>query len=485
MSGPRRSRLMTVAGWTHPPGLALAFLLPLASSSQGQIEGPYAGAVGAHVLTTDASPTVRELAEVWAPSLWFSDYEPLLLQSGELADMRIPERLPMDMSSGTPATVYYRPRVITETGGPGLLSSWDLATGDASPAVHDPLTGELFLDQIDLIRLEYLFYFRQDWGGGGHAHDLEIAEFWLRVTKVVPGIYTIRLQRIIGYAHGHKGFANKLDMSSSTSLDPMTLPVTLLIEQGKHAPSPDRIADGDFTPGFDVNEMVADAWGIRDAFSSSWLGTRAYSSWMTLRRTKGRVAYHESWSMPPPPASATESWPYELRDFRQRATTGDPPEDLRIYLEYHEYQAHPQDGPDRFLGLLNYFGAGGRFDVDAGAAAYLSLMLGELPMIGGHPVITGFMGGTWTGHNLWYGASAFYTPAVAGFFSLYGGVTWTECGSCAQGTQIGPEAGFKLRIPVPHPPAPDFVGLRVGLRYPGFSPIGSPRLIFELGFSTP
>ena len=40
--------------------------------------------------------------------------------------------------------------------------------------------------------------------------------------------------------------------------------VTLLVEEGKHAVAPDRNADGVYTPGYDVNKRIKDAWGVRD-----------------------------------------------------------------------------------------------------------------------------------------------------------------------------------------------------------------------------
>lgn len=42
------------------------------------------------------------------------------------------------------------------------------------------------------------------------------------------------------------------------------MPLHVLVEEGKHATSPDRNADGLYSPGYDVNRRTPDAWGIRD-----------------------------------------------------------------------------------------------------------------------------------------------------------------------------------------------------------------------------
>ena len=65
-------------------------------------------------------------------------------------------------------------------------------------------------------------------------------------------------------------YANVLDV---TKVDPtdMSLPPTLLVEEGKHAVATDRNADGHYTRGYDVNVRPHDAWGIRDEFGSGYL----------------------------------------------------------------------------------------------------------------------------------------------------------------------------------------------------------------------
>jgi len=479
---------------------ALAILATHGLSAQAFVLGPAHSTAGTFAIAGRSSISVYELAAAWAPVLWFSDYEPLLQASD-----RIPSIMPTDTIPPIGlGVVYYRATVITPRGGAGFQAAWDLATEDAPPTVFeeypsppsgsavnpgcplatdfaDPSPDCLHLNEIGLVRLQYLFYFPNDVGGGGHEHDLEIAELWFRVIDLFPPYqYVVALDRIIGYAHGAKGFANRLNPGLGSPIDPLAVPVVLFIERGKHAPSPDRTRDGVFTPGFDVNEMVADAWGIRDVFGSQWLGKPSYSSWMTL----GRGEEHEAifvgmrqFTDPP------NSWAYELRDFKPSATASDAAPDLQVYLDHHEYASLPRNGPDRFMGLKERFGVGGR--IDLGLGPYLSWTGFGVPLIGGQVVATATGGLTFTGNGAWYGFSVFYSPMIAGFFNVYGGATSLWCPSCSTGSGFGPEAGIKLRIPIPHPPAPDFVGIRIGLRYSSFKQMGSPRLLAEVGLATP
>jgi hypothetical protein len=441
---------------------------------------------------------VAALAEAWAPVLWFSDHEPLLLGAGGL-----PSPLPTDPLGvpelgalpNRPGVVYYRATVVRGVSSwPDWLSPSGLGIDpdDVTAAVYDewpnacpfapsesdPDPDCLNLPAIELIRLQYLFYFPRDVGGGNHPHDLEIAELWFDVQPLVASGHRIELERVVGYAHGHKGLANKLDVTKGNPREKLVLPLALLIERGKHAPGPDRTLDGEFSPGFDVNQMIADAWGIRDTFGFGWFGSRGYASWMTL----GRDSLYQAW----PEASAPDrpsTWPYQLRDFKVAATAGTPAEDLLVYLEHHKYDQMPQNGAVYLFTFFENFGAGGR--IDLGLGPYLSVMSPQLPYVGGHLVLTGVIGLTFQGYDVWWGGSLLYSPSVAGYFNVYGGITALRCRACTSGNGFGPEAGIKFRIPIPHPPTPDFLGLRVGMRYTSFTDLGHPRLLAEFGVASP
>jgi hypothetical protein len=62
-------------------------------------------------------------------------------------------------------------------------------------------------------------------------------------------------------------------------------PITLFVEEGKHATAPDCNADGAFMRGYDVTERVNDAWGVRDSLGHGVLLSSGYASEMTQPRT--------------------------------------------------------------------------------------------------------------------------------------------------------------------------------------------------------
>lgn len=91
--------------------------------------------------------------------------------------------------------------------------------------------------------------------------------------EYLGGCTQVRLRRVKGNAHGVSWYANILNVAADTRL-----PMTLLVEEGKHASCPDRNADGAYTPGYDVNVHVNDAWGVRDVFGSGRLLGSGFSS---------------------------------------------------------------------------------------------------------------------------------------------------------------------------------------------------------------
>lgn len=214
---------------------------------------------------------LRTIAERAAPILWFSPDEPLLYDG---KNGPFPSRLPCDVPASG-AVVYYRlARVIVRDG--------------AKPP--EPSFDPILLDSLLSVDLVFYFYYRKDFGGGCHVNDLESALFRILVVRDA-GQFTLRITRVMGAAHGHLLFANELDLHKGLAGRDTSLPVTLLVEEGKHATCPDRNADGHYTPGYDVNSLVTDAWGIRDVFGSGLVGRASYEASMTKRRREdGRIA---------------------------------------------------------------------------------------------------------------------------------------------------------------------------------------------------
>lgn len=163
----------------------------------------------------------------------------------------------------------------------------------------------------DLLTVRYLFYYREDIGSSGHLNDLESATFTFEVgaNPSDPERPIAMLLEIEGAAHGSSFYSNRLRIrdkeSGQVRVRDLTVPVTLLVEENKHAVSPDRNADGAFTPGYDVNGNVVDAWGIRDSLGAGWLGSLSYQAHMTKPRFQGDRLF--------PPTGSSDGPRYTLR----------------------------------------------------------------------------------------------------------------------------------------------------------------------------
>ena len=206
-----------------------------------------------------AKANVDEIALRVAPILWFTADEPHVLEG-----MSTPAALPCERD-GNGHTVYYR-RID--------------ANADAKWVT---------LEYPDL-ELEYYFYYFRDYGIGCHSNDLESARLTLRLTPLDSEddepLFAVALTSIVGAAHGSPWFENRLDLTQ-LDVDDVSLPPTLLVEEGKHAVAPDRNADGWYTPGYDVNQRPNDAWGIRDVAGSGYVWGSEYQAHMTKPRHGG------------------------------------------------------------------------------------------------------------------------------------------------------------------------------------------------------
>jgi len=204
---------------------------------------------------------LRQIAELLAPVLWMSADEPLL---GE-GHPPIPTAHPCDVH-GDRAVVYYQVTRLTYRG--------------HVPVTRPEESDEAFADKVESFILKYYFYYPEDFGVGGHVHDLETAEFevWL---DGEGDCRRVRLASVEALAHGSRWYSNTLKIRPDTKY-----PITLFVEEGKHATAPDRNADGTFMRGYDVTERLNDAWGVRDSIGQGVLLSSGYASEMTKPRTK-------------------------------------------------------------------------------------------------------------------------------------------------------------------------------------------------------
>jgi hypothetical protein len=204
---------------------------------------------------------LRQLAHLLAPVLWFSSDEPLLVlrQNGA-----IPHAHPCDGERATPVVYYQATDIVLRS----------------SERVQEPADDEpRFFEKVDHFVLRYFFYYDEDWGLGRHAHDLEVVNVYVYLDQTGPGCYRVRVPKVEGLAHGLDWYSNILRVERDTAF-----PIMILIEEGKHASCPDRNADGIYTPGYDVNVHVNDAWGLRDVLGSSMLLGASYSASMSKPR---------------------------------------------------------------------------------------------------------------------------------------------------------------------------------------------------------
>jgi len=222
---------------------------------------------------TEPIMSYRDLASYCGPILWFSPDEPNLERtSGK--DIRIPMAFPFQEPVDSPL-VYYRVR--------NLVKREDLV----DPAIYRDHSNRLDAT-IDLrvlvgIDLDYFFYYPTEEGMGAHKHDVEAVFFKIYVHHCLncpEDRFALYVERTIAKAHGLQWYDNTLVTDQYTEF-----PMTILVEEGKHASCTDKNHDGVYTPTFDVNRRINDAWGVRDIMRSGGLYTGGFQAWMAKART--------------------------------------------------------------------------------------------------------------------------------------------------------------------------------------------------------
>jgi hypothetical protein len=328
--------LLLFAGVTVAPAGAQDIATPIDRSLYaGQCD--FSNIPGVVWWGTESKMTVERLASLAGPIYWFSPDEPLL-RGADGRDIRMPAHLPFEDSASAPVVYFQLDEIVTFEDYPG--EAFTLDPDDKGQSVLD-------LAGIGVVRLGYFAYYPSEAGLGAHEHDLEAAEFKIGVMRTGGPVlqevtdatcddetYVVIVTRVVGKAHGIEWFWNISEVDVETKM-----PFTLLVEEGKHAVGTDKNGDGYFTPTYDVNVRVNDAWGTRDVISSGGLVSGSYQSWMT------KVRFPEQRIFPPLPADSplrdrlsrkrgaenweTESAIYELRPL--------PPAELGAY-DSHLYR---------------------------------------------------------------------------------------------------------------------------------------------------
>ena len=444
----------------------------------------------------DPTMTFERLAAYCAPVLWFSPDEPLLPGPEDTGGIRIPTTFPFATRPEAPV-VYYRVR--------SVIHATETREDPVTPA---PNRGESRLDlsTISVIELDYFFYYPSEEGFGGHQHDVESVEMSIHVWKrsdCAECPFALLVFKATAKAHGVLWYDNTLVMDAETRF-----PLTILVEEGKHASCTDKNGDGYFTPGYDVNRRVNDAWGVRDVIRSGGLFSGGFESWFAKvrqpqdrvipplpedsphrarlgreARKAGGLATYELWPFPRPELAANDP---ELLPFIADKGSPDWPQ-VRDASSLHEVRRALSD--DSFAKTLSI---AARVDGDMGVSFVFPLFIVKNfsdPLVGGWVVNRIYMRDTHLrdfGYNLLYTTSA--SRWIDGYFSLGYERDRADDGSsrrywCA-------ETGFKFRANIRHSPlrflAPltDFWGLRIGTKADGLLPIERLGLVVEVGAGT-
>lgn len=450
-----------------------------------------------------SSPTItfQQLAAYAAPIYWLSPDEPTLHRKAG-RDIRVPLAFPFEAQVASPVVYYQYTSVVRRPDASGEPVQVNAASRGQSV---------LNLDSVGAIRMKYIAYFPEEAGVGEHTHDVEPAEFRLVVGRANGPVarnfgyhcdssdFLIVLTRVIGEAHGNPWYYNVLDVDKET-----TLPMHLLVEEGKHAMATDKNADGYYTPGYDVTARINDAWGVRDTVRGGTLFTGSFEAWMAkVRQPQHRV-------MPPlPPDSRlharvlergiepTQLAVYELRPYPSPALATDP--QLKHKIEEKDAPNWPGvTNSPTFKPMiaalaegreLKPFSAAYRIDGQQGIALSFPLLVLKNvpePLTGGYLVNRLFVRGS---KPVDFGWQIMYTPSASRWFDQYlsAGVDVTrtiEDDVSKTETVFAAETGFKFRFRAPVralEAVMPFWGVRMGVRSRGALDIDGLTFIFEFG----
>ncbi len=458
----------------------------------------FAQALGFVWAGKDPKMTFQQLASYCAPIIWFSPDEPLLNEKSGL-DIRLPEPLPFEDDPDA-SVLYYRIDLILER---------DDAKGETLVDDVDDRTKNIIdLRNVGGIELKYFFYYSSEEGLGGHQHDLESAEFkvavWQR-PECKDNPYVLLVSKVVGKAHGLQWYDNTLEVDKHT-----IFPMTILVEEGKHANSTDKNGDGYFTPGYDVNKRPNDAWGVRDVMRTGQLYTGGFESWHAkVRRDEHRV-------FPPLPEDsllrqeyikdgeyAPDNAKYILRPLPSSEQADDR---LKHYIDDKGSPEWPDVEPNtgwteftRWLereSFIKSLSIAYRYDGDHGLSFVFPLFVVksfEDPLAGGYLT-----------HRMYlkdkglrdFGWMLHYTPSASRWIDTYvsAGVEW-DVVDLPEGSENPTkthsnfvlETGIKLRFNVQFSPfkflakLTDFWGLRIGIRNVGAFEINKLVYVIELG----
>ena len=447
--------------------------------------------------------TIRELASYLAPIYWFSPDEPTLDdKTGK--DIRVPAVLPFEDDPDKPVVYYQYEQILVRA---------DATSPAYLPDSTDKNNSIIDLEQIAAIDMHFIAYFPFEEGLGGHQHDVEPTAFRVGVWRrdhCKDCRYAIVVMRVTGEAHGLEWYYNTLVSDQYTKF-----PMTMLVEEGKHGMCTDKNSDGYYTPSYDVNKRVNDAWGVRDIMRSGALFTGGYQAWMS------KVRHKEHRVFPPLPEDsplrermlvdgeyAPDNAIYELRAFPAAARATDD-KLLHHKMEEKEKIGWPEAVPNTTLKQFEHWIDAESFVKSLSIALYadgapvgVSFVFPlfivknfEDPMAGGFLVNRIILNDKNLRDFSWM---LLYTPSASrwidGYFSagvlldvvdIEGSENTTKTN-----TNFVLETGIKFRLNITKTPfkflgkLTDFWGFRAGVKNTGFFDINRLQYVVEVGAGT-
>ena len=503
--------------------------------------------------------SLRRLAEVTAPILWLSPREFLLL---EFRPGDAPGQV--DRPNGR-NTVYYRIRRVRLKNPPSAeasggkppeerqLSRMDEARVQQPQRISSESPEGLPLEELDYVYITFFFYYPEDCGVGGHPHDLEAMEVRVRMRRACRTSadceYLPRAQRssadvcwpaaqlesVSGSAHGVGWYTNTLQVLSTRDT---VLPLVALVEENKHATSPDRDGDGTYMPHYDVNRQSNDAWGIRDVAGTGKLGGSAFSAELSRTRRpntqicppspSARLIKHYSGSLPGLEPNGDSGGclkngrAYQLVESRidpvctrletLRASESGSDERLYGFLDSKKFCAPDNDtevlpprpaaianlfaalrkvspGPDGqygFQSVAERFSFAYRYDEGNGVSAIVPVG-GELPFLGGWAIMRmNLIAATLNRPHRFSSTSyeVMYAPSASRPFDWYvavGGERLHDPQTDVSNWEAVEEIGIRYRFSAERVRFLRFLGGRVGLRANSMTRPQNVRFVYEFG----
>ena len=464
---------------------------------------------------TQRQMTLEQIASYMAPVYWFSPDEPLL-QRAEGEDIRLPEVFPFEEAPDRPVVYYLFDDMVTVKEGVEGFAEDDVPTLVRDAA--NPGNALVDLERTVGFRMHFYAYFSSEEGVGAHVHDIEGAEFRAVVLRSDGATlrersaaqcdartYVLLVTQVTGKAHGIVWFWN----TSDTDVD-SKFPMTLLVEEGKHAIATDKNADGYFTPGYDVSRHVNDAWGIRDNMRTGTLATGGYQAWMTkVRQPEHRIQ--------PPLPDDSPLWPaidrrfregeyvrYELRPFPASELAAGDPHHLENFFKDKEVANWPEvRAVSTVSQFTNWLDAGQvvkslsiafMADGDIGFSFVFPFFIVknlEEKTSGGFIVHRMYF----KDHNLRdFGWQVMYAPSASRWVDTYfaAGAEYDReddpdnPGQTVSEWDFVLETGLKFRANLGHTPLKflpftDFWGVRIGIKNYGFFDIDKLTYVLEFG----